>query len=96
MIDLPLGEGTVGGDGDLALLPSDGDGVTEGTSLSADLDPLLEELLEGGDVHDLVVHRLCTVDRERRPLFLPLRSAARRRAPASGHLRRPTMPYPNT
>jgi hypothetical protein len=76
---VPLREGPFGGDGDLGLLAGDGDGVAEAPGLAAgDLDALLEELLERGDVHDLVLHGLGAVDHERdRPLLL-----GRRRAPS--------------
>lgn len=68
----PFGEGTLGSDGDLVLVTGDSDGVAERTGLaSGDLDALLEELLERGDVHDLVLDRLRAVDHERaRPLLL--------------------------
>ena len=62
---IPLGEGPVGGDRDLGLLAGDGDGVAEAPGLAAgDLDALLQELLERGDLHDLVLHGLGAVDRE--------------------------------
>lgn len=69
---VPFGEGAVGGDGDLVLLAGDGDGVAKSTGLAADLDSLLEELFEGGDVHDLILHRLRAVDDEGRSLLLAL------------------------
>lgn len=70
---VPLGEGggVFGGDGDLGLVAGDGDGVAEGTGLAADLDALLKELLQGGDIHNLILHRLRAVDHERRCLLLP-------------------------
>jgi hypothetical protein len=79
---VPLREGPFGGDGDLGLLAGDGDGVAEVPGLAAgDLDALLQELLERGDVHDLVLHGLGAVDHERdRPLLL------RRRRRAARHL----------
>jgi hypothetical protein len=88
---VPLGEGPLGGDGDLGLLARDGDGVAEVAGLSAgDLDALLQELLERGDVHDLVLHGLGAVDHERdRTLLLPAgRTALRRRRRAARHLPR--------
>lgn len=41
---VPFREVAIGGNGDLALLAGDGDGVTESAGLAADLDSLLEEL----------------------------------------------------
>lgn len=76
---VPFGEGAVGGDGDLVLLAGDGDGVAKSTGLAADLDSLLEELFEGGDVHDLILHRLRAVDDEGRSLLLALGPRRRRR-----------------
>ena len=44
---LPLREGAIGDDGDLALVTGDGDGVVEGSGLAAgDLDTLLHDLLK--------------------------------------------------
>jgi hypothetical protein len=88
---VPLREGPFGGDGDLGLLAGDGDGVAEVPGLAAgDLDALLQELLERGDVHDLVLHGLGAVDHERdRTLLLPAgRTALRRRRRAARHLPR--------
>ena len=78
---IPLGEGPVGGDRDLGLLAGDGDGVAEAPGLAAgDLDALLQELLERGDLHDLVLHGLGAVDREgdRALLLAPCRAGLRR------------------
>ena len=78
---IPLGEGPVGGDGDLGLLAGDGDGVAEAPGLAAgDLDALLQELLERGDLHDLVLDGLGAVDREgdRALLLAPCRAGLRR------------------
>jgi hypothetical protein len=47
----------------IALLRDD-DGVAEVTNTSLDLDLVLEELLEGGDVKDLVARGLRSVDGE--------------------------------
>jgi len=55
----------VGNDLDLATrLLLDDDGVTQVVGATLDLDALLEELLEGGDVEDLVVGGLRSVDDE--------------------------------
>ena len=40
------------------------DGITEVSNTAVDLDLVLEELLEGGDVEDLVASRLRSVDDE--------------------------------
>ena len=56
----------------LVLLASDDAGVSESSGLAADLDPLLEELLQLGELHDLVLHRFPTVDHKHRSLILPL------------------------
>ena len=69
---LPLREGALRGDTDLVLLAGDGDRLSEDADLPADLDAILQELLEGGDVHDLVIHGLPTVDGEGGRLLLPL------------------------
>ena len=62
---IPLGERPIGGDGDLGLVAGDGDALAKVASLAAgDLDALLQELLERGDLHDLVLHGLGAVDRE--------------------------------
>lgn len=53
----------MGNDLDLALtLLSNNNIVTEVVSSALDLDAVLEELLEGGDVEDLVAGRLRSID----------------------------------
>ena len=90
---LPLREGALGGDGDLALVAGDGDGIAEGSGLATgDLDALLQELLERGDVHDLVLDGLPAVDHEGRPLLLP----ALRRRRWSNHLLSLCLPPPRS
>ena len=69
---LPLREVTVRSNSDLALLPGYSDSVTKSTSLATNLDPLLEKLLQGCNVHDLVLHWLRTVNSKRDSLLLPL------------------------
>ena len=55
----------MGDDLDLALaLLADDDIITEVVGAALDLDAVLEELLEGGDVEDLVASRLLSVDDE--------------------------------
>jgi hypothetical protein len=57
-----LGERALRGDADLVLLAEDGDGAAEHPSLAIDLDAVVEDLLEGDDVHDLVLDGLAAVD----------------------------------
>ena len=78
---VPFREVAVGGDGDLALVPGDGNGIAECTGLAADLNPLLKELLQRSNVHNLILHRLRAIDQEARSLLLPLRSAHFRASP---------------
>lgn len=73
----PLREVAVGGDSYSALLTGYGDRIAELSSFAADFDPLLEKLLQGSDVHDLVLHRLRAVDEESRSLLLSLRRHSR-------------------
>lgn len=55
----------MGGDLDLALTSLlDDDVVAQVVGAALDLDAVLEELLEGGDVEDLVASRLLSVDDE--------------------------------
>jgi hypothetical protein len=72
---LPFGEIAIGGNGDFALLTSNGDGITKGTSFTTNLNPLLKKLLEGSNVHNLVFNRLRAIDHEACYLLLSLRSA---------------------
>ena len=52
-------------DFDIALtLLGDLDGVTKVASSAVDLDAVMKELLEGGDIEDLVVRGLRAVDDE--------------------------------
>jgi hypothetical protein len=67
---LPLGEGALGGDADLVLVARDGDSAAENAGLAVDLDAVVEELLKGRDVHDLVLHGLAAVDGEGLSLLL--------------------------
>lgn len=90
---IPLREGPIGGYGDLGLLAGDGDGIAKAAGLAAgDLDALLQELLERGDLHDLVLHRLGAVDREGdRPLLLARGRATLRHRHAARHLPSPFL-----
>jgi len=72
VLQVPLGEGTLRSDADLVFLAGDGDSATEDPSLSIDLDAVVEELLEGGNVHNLIFHGLAAVDGEGLGLLLAL------------------------
>jgi hypothetical protein len=63
VLQVAAGEVVVGNDLDLAVtLLGDNDGLAEVVGAALDLDALLEELLEGGDIEDLVVGGLRSVD----------------------------------
>jgi hypothetical protein len=65
VLQVAAGELLVRNDLDLAIaLLADGDGVTEVTGAALDLDAVVQELLEGLDVEDLVVDGLRAVDDE--------------------------------
>ena len=65
VLEVATGKLVVGNDLDLALaLLLDNDVVAEVVGAALDLDALLEELLEGGDVEDLVGGGLGSVDDE--------------------------------
>lgn len=67
VLQVATGELVVGGDLDLAVANLlDGDGVAEVADTAVDLDLVLEELLEGGRVEDLVAGGLGGVDDELR------------------------------
>lgn len=53
-LEVPLREGDVGSQHELVALFADLDGVTELSWLSVDLDSVVEELLEGSGVKDVV------------------------------------------
>ena len=85
-LDIPFGEDAVGSDTDLVLFARDGDRLSEDTDLTSDLDAILQELLERGDVHDLVLHWLPTVDSERGGFLLALgRASASLGGDSGGH-----------
>ena len=44
VLEVPLGEGGLGGDVDLGLVAGDGHGIAENANLAVDLDPVVEEL----------------------------------------------------
>jgi hypothetical protein len=65
VLEVTTGELLVGNNLDLALgLLGDGDGVAEVSGAALNLDAVVEELLEGLDIEDLVVHGLRAVDDE--------------------------------
>jgi hypothetical protein len=65
VLEVAAREIVVGNDLDLAIaLLGDDDVVAEVVGAALDLDAVLEELLEGGDVEDLVVGGLRSVDDE--------------------------------
>lgn len=65
VLQVATGQLIVGNDLDLAArLLLDDDGITQVVGAALDLDALLEELLEGRDVEDLVVGGLRSVDDE--------------------------------
>lgn len=67
VLQVAAGEGDVSNDLDLALAGlGDHDVVTEVADTALDLDAVVEELLEGGDIEDLVGGRLRSVDNELR------------------------------
>jgi hypothetical protein len=65
VLEVATGELLVGDDVHLAIAGlGDDNGVAEVTGTAINLDAIVEELLEGGDVEDLVVDRLRGVDGE--------------------------------
>lgn len=65
VLDVATRKLIVGGDLDLAIARlGDLDGVTEIADTTVNLNPLVEELLEGGDVEDLVTSGLRGIDDE--------------------------------
>lgn len=65
VLQVAAGEGDVGNNLDLAIAGlGDHDVVTEVTDTALDLDAVVEELLEGGDIKDLVGGGLRSVDNE--------------------------------
>lgn len=65
VLEVATGQLVVGNDLDLALtLLLDNDIVAQVVGAALDLDGVLKELLESGDVEDLVASRLLSVDDE--------------------------------
>lgn len=69
---VPLGEITVRSDSNFTLLTSNRDGIAKRTGLASNFNPLKKKLLERSNVHNLIFHRLRTVDCEGYSLLLPL------------------------
>ena len=64
VLQVSLGEGDVGGEGDLGLLPLHGELLAEVAGLASDLDALLEVLLEVSAVHDTILDGVGAVNEE--------------------------------
>lgn len=65
VLQVAAGEGDVSNNLDLAIAGLGDDNVlTEVTDTALDLDAVVEELLEGGDIEDLVASGLRSVDNE--------------------------------
>lgn len=64
VLEVPLGEGDLGGEDDLGTLLLDGDNVAELARLAVNLDAVVEELLKRGEVKNGVVHGDRAVDIE--------------------------------
>ena len=56
ILQIPLGERRLGGDGDLSLLPGDADLVPQNTGLPVDLHAVVEKLLEDGGVKEPIIN----------------------------------------
>ena len=64
VLQVSLGEGDVGGEGDLSLLPLHGELLAEVAGLASNLDALLEVLLEVSAVHDTILDGVGAVNEE--------------------------------
>lgn len=64
VLEVSLGERKLSVDDDLGLVSGDGHLAAELTGLAVDLDSVVQELLEGSGVKDLVLHRGGEVDGE--------------------------------
>merc|ERR1719433_1754600 len=64
VLQVALREGGGGGDGNLVLLPDEGDLLAEVIGFTTNLDPLAQVLLEVLAVHDAVLDRVGAVDGE--------------------------------
>ncbi len=69
VLEIPARELVMGNDLDLAIGVGDLDGVAKVAGAAVDLDLLVEELLEGEDVENLVARGLLGVDNELREEF---------------------------
>ena len=64
VLQVSLGEGDVGGESNLGLLPLHGELLAEVAGLSSDLDALLEILLKVSAVHDAILNGVGAVNEE--------------------------------
>merc|ERR1719510_2675044 len=64
VLQVPLGEGDVRGEGQLGLLPVHGELLAKVGSLASDLNALLQVVLEVGTVHDAVLHGVGAVNEQ--------------------------------
>merc|ERR1719158_165505 len=64
VLEVPLGEGSGGGEAELVLLPHEGHLLAKVVGLASDLDPLVQVLLEVLAVHDAILHGVGAVDGE--------------------------------
>ena len=64
VLEISLGEGDIGGEGNLGLLPLHGELLAEVAGLSSDLDALLEILLKVSTVHDAILNGVGAVNEE--------------------------------
>ena len=71
VLQVSLGEGDVGGEGDLCLLPLHGELLAEVAGLASNLDALLEVLLEVSAVHDTILDGVGAVNEELDLVLLP-------------------------
>merc|ERR1719502_335471 len=72
VLEVALGHLDLRGDHDAGLVLGDGDRVAQHAGLAVHLDAVLEELLEGADLHDLVVDRPGAIQDEGLRLLLLL------------------------
>merc|ERR1719167_1393675 len=64
ILEVPLREGKIGRQIDLGLGSLQNDIITEVASLTTDLDPLLQILLEIGTIHDAILNGMGTIDHQ--------------------------------
>jgi len=64
VLQVPLGEGNIRGEGNLGLLSLHGELFAKVVGLASNLDTLMEVLLEVGTVHDAILDRVGTINEE--------------------------------